>query len=607
MKRIILKPWQSILLHVILPAALTLVLFAGSLFLYTLPQFEAALYEDHKSYISETMDIIYSLAGNYYQRAQSGELTMSEAQYRFKERLRSIRYGPEDKDYFWINDLEERMIMHPYRPDLEGRDLTDFRDQEGHNIFLQFNEAAREGSGYVEYFWQWQDDPNRVMPKVSYVRLFEPWGWVIGTGFYVEEMQGQINALTEHLNRTTAFIFLIVSGLCAYLIWQGVRTEIQRQTAESELTQSFERFKRVMDSLDAIVYVSDTDTHEVLFVNKRGLELAPGSSGGYCWQILHEDQTAPCECCRLRGGDSKSHVRQFFEPHQNRWYEGHDQLIKWVDGRTVCLEIVADITDRKMTEQERENLLHRLSIKNEELQSLVYAASHDLRSPLINIQGFSKELANSCGRLTNLLRRPEGARGNQTIVQAILDEEIPESLEFIGMNTEKMQTLVNGLLQLSRIGTAKLNFKSLDMNAMINDVLTACGYQIKTIGAEITVESLPRAFGDYNQINQVFTNLIDNALKYRQIGRDLKISIGGRIVGNQAEYAVTDNGIGIAEIHLGRIFELFQQLKPSTSASEGVGLGLTIVKRILDIHNGSIRAESRPGKGSTFFVTLPKG
>jgi signal transduction histidine kinase len=616
LKRIILKPWQRIVLHVIFPAALTLVLFAGSLFFYTLPRFRETIREENKQFLREMINIVYALAENYQARVDSGELTVSEAQQRFVARLRTIRYGRDGQDYFWINDLESRLIMHPYRPDLEGKDLHNWQDPAGSYIFRDFADVAQKhGSGYVEYMWQWQNDPERVLPKISYVRLFEPWQWVFGTGIYVEDMQQEIDTLTWDVHRNTAAIFLVVACLCGYLSWHGVQTEMHRRQAEQDLTESYERFKTVLDSLDAIVYVTNIQTHEVLFVNKCGLDMAPETkteSGRHCWQgLLSSDREVPCASCELlqlirSGRQSGVHVREIHHASSGRWYECRDQLIRWVDGSPVCLEIAADITQRKLAEREREGLMRKLSFKNDELQSIVYAASHDLRSPLINIQGFSKELGHSCGRLSELLQRFEGAVNNQSIVQTILEEDIPESLDFIYRNTEKMQTLVNGLLQLSRIGTAKLNMQTLDMNALVNDVIAANNYQIKSIGAEITVESLPQGYGDYNQINQVFSNLIDNSLKYRQQDRPLKIHISGQVADNGVTFAVADNGIGIPEIHLNRIFELFQQLRPAAGASEGVGLGLTIVKRIMDIHNGQIRVESEPDAGSTFFITLPK-
>ncbi|MCE5184837.1 MAG: cache domain-containing protein [Planctomycetaceae bacterium] len=613
MKIFILKPWHRIALHVILPVALTAFLFAGSLFFYNLPNFRRLLYEDNERFIREMVDIVSSLAQNYQSRVESGELTLQEAQNRFKERLRTMRYGPGKGNYFWINDLNARLIMHPYLSELEGKDVSDLADINGKRFVAEFSRVGRQqGGGYVEYMWQWHDDPNRIVPKIGYVRLFEPWGWVIGTSIYIQEVRSEIDRLTRVIHRNTAIIYLIVIALCGYVVWQGVRTEMERQRVQDDLRNSFERFKTVLDSLDAIVYVSDIFTHEVLFVNKCGLEKASGASGQYCWEILGMDQGQPCESCDMRELMDRTRqphvpIRQIHDVARDRWYECRDQLIRWVDGRDVCLEVASDITDRKRAEQEREGLMRKLALKNEELQSIVYATSHDLRSPLINIEGFSRELGNSCGRLADLLRNPESLKCGQTILKSILEEDIPESLDFIFRNTEKMQTLVNGLLQLSRIGTAKLDFKSLDMNALLSNVLASCNYQIKTIDAQVTVESLPPAFGDYSQINQVFANLIDNALKYRQKDCPLVIRITGRRLDGMVEYTVTDNGIGIAQMHLGRIFELFQQLKPSVNPSEGVGLGLTIVKRIVDIHNGGIRVESIPGEGTTFFITLPKG
>lgn len=129
-------------------------------------------------------------------------------------------------------------------------------------------------------------------------------------------------------------------------------------------------------------------------------------------------------------------------------------------------------------------------------------------------------------------------------------------------------------------------------------------FQIKDTGAELTIEDMPNCLGDGDMINQVFSNLIGNALKYLDPDRKGKIHISGRIEDGNGIYCVTDNGIGINPAHQGKIFELFHRLNPADTTG-GEGLGLTIVTRILDRLNGSIRVESEPGNGSKFFVSLP--
>ena len=167
-----------------------------------------------------------------------------------------------------------------------------------------------------------------------------------------------------------------------------------------------------------------------------------------------------------------------------------------------------------------------------------------------------------------------------------------------------MSSLLAGLLQVSRVGSKEVEIKPLDMNQTINNVRHSMEFQINEAGAELVIEELPDCLGDGDMINQVFSNLIGNALKYLDPERKGKISIHGHIADGNSIYCVEDNGIGIEPEHQRKIFELFHRLNPEDSAG-GEGLGLTIITRILDRLNGSIRVESEPGKGSKFFVSLP--
>jgi signal transduction histidine kinase len=166
-----------------------------------------------------------------------------------------------------------------------------------------------------------------------------------------------------------------------------------------------------------------------------------------------------------------------------------------------------------------------------------------------------------------------------------------------------MDSLLSGLLRLSRLGRAALNMKQLDMNKLMSDVVASFEFQVKEMGATLEVEELPPCMGDETQINQVFSNLLDNALKFLDPSRPGVIKISGNEEKNQVVYCVKDNGIGIGEKDKETIFEIFRRLNPVDKPGEG--LGLTIVRKILDRHEGRIWVESDLGKGSKFFAALP--
>ncbi len=271
---------------------------------------------------------------------------------------------------------------------------------------------------------------------------------------------------------------------------------------------------------------------------------------------------------------------------------------------TLLMEGMWRLVERIQAQQASEKLMKEIQAKNEELENIVFVASHDLRSPLINIQGFAGELQKSCRELTVLLGRETLSEKNSRVIRRLLDEDIPESIGFISAGTVKMDALVNGLLQIARIGTMQMHIESIDMNRLMANILKTVQYQMREYEIEIHVDSLPRCMGDWVHLNQVFSNLIDNAIKYRHPSRKAVIEVFARSADDRVIYTVKDNGIGIPAEQTDKIFEVFHRLNPAGPV-KGEGLGLTIVRRILDRLDGKIYVESSPDQGAAFIVELP--
>jgi PAS domain S-box-containing protein len=265
--------------------------------------------------------------------------------------------------------------------------------------------------------------------------------------------------------------------------------------------------------------------------------------------------------------------------------------------------ILSDITERKQAGEKLNKLNSELRAKNQELEQVLYATSHDLRSPLVNVQGFNRELQVSLEELASLLRTEHVPEEIRVKCKAILEDDIYESLEYILSSTAKMDALLSGLLVLSRLGRQELCIRDLDMHALIQEVLANFRHRIKEQQVEVELRELPACKADELQINQVFSNLVDNALKHLDPKRPGKIIISGKEEKNRVYYFIEDNGQGIPERHQDRIFELFHKLDPQT---EGIGLGLNIVKHILDKHGGQIAVQSREGQGTKFILSIPK-
>jgi len=246
-----------------------------------------------------------------------------------------------------------------------------------------------------------------------------------------------------------------------------------------------------------------------------------------------------------------------------------------------------------------------LTRANEEVQRFAYIVSHDLRSPLVNVMGYTAELEQAGKTIDRVIIQAEKERTVDPDVVAAVREDIPEAVGFIRASTEKMDRLINVILKLSREGRRTLTPETLDMTAMVGRIADSVRHQTEDAGAEIVVETLPTFENDRLSIEQIMGNLVDNAVKYLDKARPGRIVVSGQDrAGGWVEYAVADNGRGIAPRDHERVFELFR--RAGRQDTKGEGLGLAFVRNSVRRLGGDISVESELGKGSTFRVKFPK-
>jgi PAS domain S-box-containing protein len=240
--------WPSFLLRIVLPSSITILLFLAALFFFLIPTVEKSLLDRKKETIRELTNSAWSILDDYESEAAAGKMTRARAQENAIERIKHLRYGTEGKDYFWLTDMYPRMIMHPYREDLNGSDLTEFADPDGVKLFVESVKLVENSDhGYLDYVWQWKDDPDRLAPKESYVRRFQPWGWIIGTGIYIEDVQNEINAITGNLVSMSVIITIAIGVLLLFITQQSLKLERQRGEAERELRKSHDKYRTLVE------------------------------------------------------------------------------------------------------------------------------------------------------------------------------------------------------------------------------------------------------------------------------------------------------------------------------------------------------------------------
>ena len=365
--------------------------------------------------------------------------------------------------------------------------------------------------------------------------------------------------------------------------------------AEKELRESELKYRTLFNSSPDSTILIGIDGN-LMDVNHAALEVTGLSKEDLIGKNFTElnlllDEEMPLHIEKvshvLRGKSLKPYESRFIDRNgKTRYAETYLKALKKDDEIFAFNVIAHDITERKKAEEKLKEIINELERSNYELQQFAYITSHDLQEPLRTIASF-----------TQLLERRY--RGK-------LDSDADEFIEFIVDAAVRMKEMIQGLLEYSRVGTQKVEFKEVDMDVELEQVLSNLHALINKNKAEITYDPLPKVMADPDQMVRVLQNLISNAIKFRKPDEPPKIHVSCQIDKENNEYifSVADNGIGIEKEYKDKIFEVFKRLH-AMGKYEGTGIGLSVVKRIIEQYNGRIWLESKLGEGSTFYFTLP--
>ncbi len=376
--------------NIIIPIWFVFLVFVLSIFFVFMPSLKTTLIDQKKEMIQTLTHSTVSLLSEYHQQVAANELSLAEAKSRAMKQVRYLRYGAEAKDYFWIIDMHPFMVMHPYRPDLEDKDLTGFTDPRGNYPFLAMVETVmNHGEGYVNYYWQWKDAPHKIVPKLSYVKGFEPWGWIVGTGIYLEDVQAEISGILKNLYKILVTILLFVLGLSVYITWQTLRIRNKKMRMETTLKKERETFSMILESTPQGISLVDNDGR-YLYVNSfftkiTGYTLEDIPTKKQWFEKAYPDKTYRKKVMETWDNDISSfeagHVREF----QITCKSGET---KYIEFRSCFMEdkkisVLTDVTDRKQTEE--------ISREKDRLQGVLElsgAVCHEMNQPLMSISGY---------------------------------------------------------------------------------------------------------------------------------------------------------------------------------------------------------------------------
>ncbi|QLK25171.1 PAS domain-containing protein [Natrinema zhouii] len=365
----------------------------------------------------------------------------------------------------------------------------------------------------------------------------------------------------------------------------------QRQLRERETR--LERFKAytddVLDAVDDVFYVLD-ETGDLMRWNETLTDVTGYTDAEV--ESMHaleffegEDATdiSTAIADAFKTGHTRVEATVQTKDGTEIPYEFVASKLENPDGEPVVTGIGRDVTDQREYQQKLEGVVGDLEESNRRLEQFAYAASHDLQEPLRMVSSY----------LTLIEQRYADE----------LDADGEEFIEFAVDGAQRMQQMIDGLLQYSRVDTQGDPFCPVDCEAVIDDVLADLEVRIDETDAEITAESLPQVYGDPGQLRQLFQNLLDNAITYSSNGTP-RISVFADNNGETWQVSVRDRGIGIDSSDTDRIFQVFDRLH-SHEEYDGTGIGLALCRRIAERHGGEISVDSQPGEGSTFTVALP--
>lgn len=356
------KGFGKFFLSMVMPSMLAILLFIISFLLIFIPLFEKNMMNNKKEMILELTNTAWSVLEEYHAKYEQGEITLGEAQQGAASQIEQMRYGPEQKDYFWIITTEPRMIMHPYRPDLNNQNLENYTDSHENNVFVNAAKRVKEkGEGFISYYWQWKDKPSKIVPKLSFVKGFEEWNWIVGTGIYLEDVKEELSKLKSRLFVISGIIVAIVTLILIYIIRQSLLIERRRRVAEDGLKLSRQKYKSLVDaSTEGTLMFVD---QRVVFANmkfSKMLDCEPGNITNLTfddifevsWDEISSEFSSPRKSVSVetRLKCKGNYKREIVISISRITYAGKDGVIV----------IAKDLTHRKKLKKDTKNLSREL-------------------------------------------------------------------------------------------------------------------------------------------------------------------------------------------------------------------------------------------------------
>ena len=581
---------------VTLIAVLFVACISAAFVFYIIPRINQSLMTEKQYVLHELSTFLLSTLTDLNNRVLSGELSEDEAKNLAFGIVSNYRYGKNGDDYFWVNDKTSGTIfIHPYDM-VRGTNLRDLTDENGYNFGAEMlNMANRGEEGYVRYMWLPKPggSSDNAVPKLSHVSVFEPWGWVIGTGIYIDDVQKEITSILARIIIALTFVFLLLIGLLFLIISIGSKIERQKNLILSEFASLIQHLPIGMFRIRI-----DKSAPPLLW-NDALLDLLNIPDASYMKRadinlmdfLKNPDDKKRLNELLLKKGEIKGEELELYTyDHQILWIKIYGKTIR--DKDLIYFDAsVENITEKRKIQEVMQKSYAELKKVDRMKNEIISITSHELRTPLTIIKGFASMLANNMFGPINETQK--------TYTEKIIS------------NSDKLLEMITNMLDLEKLESGKMQFdmENVNLSDLISrtysDFRMRCADENKQItfhpsDPDIIIKT------DHTQLRRIIINLIDNAIKFVPPNVGCVDIFTKRTDSDTIEVHVKDNGIGIAPGDIGDIFKKFKQVGGHmTRVSGGSGLGLPIAKKLITQLGGTITVESTPGIGSDFYITLP--
>ena len=607
------------------PVFVTFAVFIYIIFFVIIPSFRNFMIEQKKYFLKNTIQTSWHIVDNAYEKFQKGEITENEAKMEVIKTVESIRYGDNSKDYFWISNMDTVLIAHPYRKDLVDISSSRLLVPEARDLFTKFIAVTEEnGENFLFYNWQLYDESSNIQPKIAYLKRFKPWGWIIGTGLYIDDIENELR------NRTSDVIFIliistiVIISMTMYTSFQTYRANKNLIEEELKLQAIFNNSPHFIGLLNQDGSFAKSNKTSIDFFNMNNYE----NEKIKLWELLenYNDENTDLlkriflECLK---GERRKYKTEIIKDRKKVYLDLFIQPVVMSSNYTRFLMIEGnDITElvemnnklEKLVEKRTEKLeksLKDLKTAQEELieteklaalGNLVAGVAHEINTPMgityTNITYIKEKLHD----LENMYKE-------NRLSKSFFEDNLSAIIEALSgaiYNIERSSKLIKSFknVAVDQIVEEKREFNFVDyLNEIIMSIRpTFKGTNFKIIFDQrgvVFINSYPGIF------LQIINNLINNSIQHGFEGRD-KGNIYINIDETEDKIILTysDDGIGMDKEHLSRVFEPFFTTKRGRG---GAGLGMNIVYNLITKKlEGTITCNSNKNSGTVFTITFPK-